>query len=146
MLLTVAAVTMQAATESPRIGVAQAVSKDQVCVAMPSGRLGEGAVVTLVQPTPRQKVITVTVERPVPSCEALEKALIAGPYFLARASLSSAAEPGTVWLAFPGRVSARFGRSDTVAVHLSEAHPDAHVRACASSEGLHLTVWSGRPP
>jgi hypothetical protein len=81
MFLSLAALTMQAAAQSPQIGIAEALSKDQACLAMPAGGLQNEAVVTLVQPDPPQRLITVTVERPVPSCEALEKAMIAGPYY-----------------------------------------------------------------
>ena len=51
----------------------------------------------------------------------------------------------TVWIAIAGKPDTREIRPGVVAVRLSAAQPDAQVRSCTSTEGLHLTVWAGAP-
>ncbi len=50
-----------------------------------------------------------------------------------------------VWIVFAGDLPT--GRTDAgeVTVHLDDARPEARLRTCTSSEGMHLTLWSGTP-
>ncbi len=107
---------------------------------MPGPPLAAGSAVTLIGASPPQSVRVVTVTG-MAACPVLEKAMISGPYYSVRPFDS---EP-TVWVAVPGKLSTRSIRPGVVAVRLSAAQPAAQVRTCTSTEGLHLTVWSGAP-
>ena len=123
----------------PRIGVA-ASKRGQVCVAMPGSPLVAGTIVTLIDPNQPQSVRVVSVDS-VAECPALTEQLIAGPHYSVRPFGS---DP-TVWIAIAGKPDTREIRPGVVAVRLSAAQPDAQVRSCTSTEGLHLTVWAGAP-
>jgi hypothetical protein len=123
----------------PRIGVAVA-SKGQVCLAMPGPPLAAGSAVTLIEPNRPQSVRVVTIEGAA-ACPALTASMIAEPHYSAR---PSSAEPGA-WVAIAGKPGTRAIRPGVVAVRLSAAQPDAQVRSCTSTEGLHVTVWTGAP-
>ena len=111
---------------------------------MPDPALAPGATVTLIQPAPQQSVFVATVSGLATSCERLERAMIPGPYYLARANQSTG-DAGTVWVAFSGRLGTRRAGSGSVAMRLSASYPNVQVRSCTSHEGLHLTVWAGTP-
>ena len=123
----------------PRIGVAASKS-GQVCVAMPGAPLVAGTIVTLINPNRPQSVKVVTIDG-VAECAALAGALISGPYYSVQPFDS---EPA-VWIAVPGKPASRRISPGVVAVMLSAAQIEAQFRACTSTEGLHLTVWSGDP-
>src|SRR5687768_11295085 len=126
------------------VGVA-ASHDGQICVAMPAPALTPGATLTLVQPTAPQSVLMATVVRPVSRCERLERGLIAGPYYLLQPVDSSASESVGLWVALSATLGTRRMASGEIVVQLSAAYPNAQVRSCTSSEGLHLTVWAGTP-
>jgi hypothetical protein len=145
MLFALAALAIQAASAAMPIGVAHVSAAGQMCVAMPSPPVAAGASITLVQPSPPQSAMVATIERSVASCVGLEQAMISGPYYVARAGNSSVAEPGTLWVAFAGAKEFRIDTSGDVVVRLDAGYPAARIRSCASSEGIHLTVWAGIP-
>jgi hypothetical protein len=123
----------------PRIGVAASKS-DQVCVAMPGSPLAPGTIVTLINPTRPQSVKVVTIDG-VAECAALAGALISGPYY----SVPPFDSEPTVWIAVPGQPATRRISPGVVAVMLSAQQIEAQFRVCTSTEGVHLTVWSGDP-
>ena len=138
----VALLAAQAPAVQPPIGVAE-VSDGQLCMAVPGVPLTEGSPVTLVRVDSPQRVIVVVVEREAPSCQGLERAMVPGPYYVATPSTARAWEDG-IWLAVAGRPATR-QQGQQVAIAVSVAYPNARVRSCASTEGLHLTVWAGQP-
>lgn len=123
----------------PRVGVAASKS-GQVCVAIPGPPLVAGSTVTLIEPNRPQSARVVTVDGPAP-CPGLAAAMIVEPHYSVRPFGS---DP-TVWIAIGGKPDTREIRPGVVAVRLSAAQPDAQVRSCTSTEGLHLTVWAGAP-
>ena len=50
-----------------------------------------------------------------------------------------------VWLAFLGRVPTSRTDEGDIAVGFTDGRPSAHVRACTSTEMIHLMVWAGAP-
>ena len=123
----------------PRFGVAASKS-GRVCVAMPGTPLGAGTIVTLIDPNRPQSVRVVAIDG-VAECPALAGALISEPHYSVRPFGS---DP-TAWIAIVGKPGTREIRPGVVAVKLSAAEPEAQVRLCTSTEGLHLTVWAGAP-
>jgi hypothetical protein len=145
-LLSVTAIlALQIAAAWAPIGVAATSRDGQICLAMPPPALTPGTTVTLIQPDPPQSVLAATIDRPVLACARLERAMISGPYYLAHPTNSTVSDSGTLWVAFSGRLGTRTVGSGAIVVQLSAAYPNAQVRSCTSSEGLHLTVWSGTP-
>ena len=146
MLVVVAAIlAMRTAPTVAPIGVAASSRDGQLCVAMPPPALSPGTIVTLIQPVPRQSVLVATIARSVPSCERLERAMIAGPYYLAQSANPTVADSGTVWVALSGRLRHTPAGTGAIVVKLGTPYPDAQVRSCTSHEGVHLTVWAGTP-
>lgn len=124
----------------PRIGVAATSKGGQVCVAIPGPPLVAGSAVTLIAPTRPQSSRVATIDG-VAVCPGLTGAMISEPHYSVRPFDS---EP-TFWIAVPGKAGTRRIRPGVVAVRLSAAQPEAQVRTCTSTEGQHLTVWSGDP-
>src|ERR1051325_5810085 len=85
-----------AATVQP--GVADVRRDGRLCVALPGSPLAAGSPVTLVQITPPQSAIVVTIAQPIDTCETLTRAGFAGPYYLATPPSAEAFETG-LWLA-----------------------------------------------
>jgi len=84
--------------------------------------------VKVVLPHGPQRVLSGTVtDRTVTSCGALASRQLAGPFWVLRLDPGSELHPGELGIASLGRPRA------------------AGFRSCASAEGVHLTVWSGRP-
>jgi hypothetical protein len=125
------------------VGVAAATEDGELCIAMPAAAVSAGDTVTMVQPDEKQAFLLTRIIRSTSECERLEKADIPGPYYLARPSRLP--ESRMPWVVFAGELPRRLLASGTVAVQISTVFPSAQVRACTSSEGLHLTVWAGTP-
>ena len=140
-----AALALQLAGAEPSIGVAAAAQDGRICVAMPAPALVPGTSVTLIRPEPPQSAFVAILERPVPACEPLERAMVPGPYYLVRRAAPAGHEAGSPWVALSGRLETRGVAADAIAFRLSPSRPSAQVRSCTSHEGVHLTVWAGSP-
>lgn len=125
------------------IGVAVAMEDGELCIAMPAGAVSVGDDVTMVQPDERQGFLLTRVDRSVTECDRLQRADVPGPYY--RTKPSRLPMSNMPWVVFAGDLQTRFLASGSVVVRLSTVFPNAQVRVCTSSEGLHLTVWSGTP-
>jgi hypothetical protein len=125
-----------------RVGVA-APGEDGYCLSLLGAALPIGSPVTLVSTTPSQHVVYGTVRSATPKCEGIVSSDIAGPYYFLTTEepIDAVAD---IWIVVPGRAQTRTA-AGRVRVVLSPRWPNAQVRSCASSEGLHLTVWSGTP-
>jgi hypothetical protein len=66
-----------------------------------------------------------------------------GPYYLLAPEAGDELPPG-LGVAVAGRPAVRTAGHE-VRLHLSDRIREARVRSCTSSEGLHLTLWSGVP-
>jgi hypothetical protein len=137
------AVTLFIQLESA-IGVGLVPGNGDPCISLPEPRLAAGSTVTLVHPDRPQSVLTAKIEESLTSCRGLEGALIAGPYYRL-GQFSNTPQPQSIWLVFKGNVTSRSTRNGDIALRLNATHPTLQVRSCTSSEGLHLTVWSGQP-
>src|SRR5690349_10870320 len=93
-----AVLALQIAAGGTPVGVAAATSDRAICVAMPAGAVQPGMALTLIQLNPRQSLLTAIVTRSSQSCEPLERAMIPGPYYLARRPSAEGPSPGTLWV------------------------------------------------
>ena len=139
-----ATLLIQVSAAGLSIGVGSVSGNGDACISMPAPRLEPGSVVTLVAVNHQQSAVTAVIEAAAASCARLEDALIPGPFYRL-AKFSPAAESGTLWVVFRGKLGSRSPSSGEVTVRLNGANPDAQVRSCTSREGLHLTVWAGQP-
>jgi hypothetical protein len=129
-----------AADASRRIGLAAGEFGE--CLAMPGGTVPDGTPVLLITPDVPQRTSHAVIVGPLAECPAMARRDIAGPYYRL-APESPSASPPALSVAILGKPESRSVNGE---IHVRlDAHPDARVRACASSEGLHLTVWSGAP-
>jgi hypothetical protein len=124
----------------PRAGVAL-MSDGHWVAAIEGPSLPVGTTLTLVTDGPPQQAHRATVLRSLAESPALAKHDTTGPYYELE---SSAAEQELfqVAIALVGRPTAtRVGSA--LSLRLNDQYPDVRVRTCASTEGLHLTLWSG---
>ena len=140
LLFTLVAAGQRAAGEAAiRIGIA-ADDSGQYCLALPGAALDAGAPVTVVTwpssiYSSSRHIRTVAVVRAGQRRTRLGRII-----FSPRSRFCTAARPAS----FPGRLAVRVvGRE--FRLRLSDRIREARVRSCTSSEGLHLTVWSGVP-
>ncbi len=168
-LAIVAVLILQAAAQS-EIGVGQW-RADRVCAVFPDSTLSPGAPVTLVDPdagdplyAAPEPVLRGVIESPATAdssrsivalhahepfdppataCDWLAMSLLEGSFYWL--GMDTPESQDGVWIAFAG--DRPTGRTDAgeVTVHLDDLRPDARARTCTSSEGVHLTVWSGTP-
>lgn len=145
MLIPVAAsVAIQVAAAAVQAGVGAATEDGRICVAMPAPPVA-GSTLTLIRPNGPQSPLFVVVDRGARQCEPLERAQVAGPYYLVEPPPAVPADAGRLWVAFPGRLGTRPIASGVIGIELSRVYPEVRIRSCSSHEGLHLTVWSGAP-
>ena len=137
------ALAAQIAAAAVQPGVADTLRDGRLCVAIPGPRLSPGAAVTLVQVHPPQSATVVRIALPIGMCDTLERATIAGRFYLVTPPANATLENGP-WIAIRGRLPVR-QRAGSVSIDLGTASHDAHVRSCTSTEGVHLTLWAGAP-
>ena len=125
----------------PRIGLSAGDSEH--CMAMPGAPPPNGSPVTLVTPNEPQEVYRAVVIRTVANCEVMTPHDMPGPYYRLAPEAGSARLPG-LSVAVLGKPSALVV-AGAVRLDLGNGRPEARVRSCTSSEGLHLTLWSGVP-
>ena len=128
-----------------QIGLVTLNSSGDVCLTVPTSNLAEGDRVQIVIPDKPQRVITATLQTRLSiSCtESSDFSQPVSSYSLTR--LSGKFETGTVGFAVVG-VNTRFRVSGGLAsADINNDGRREYFRSCASREGLHLTIWSGRP-
>jgi hypothetical protein len=132
-----------AASADLRVGVA-AIDGARHCLALVGDALETGAPVVLIAIDEPQRLYRAVVVRPLRECAILNSRDTPGPYYAIGPETASGPEPPNLAVAIVGHPDARVVGGQ-VWLRLSDAVPHAQVRRCASSEGLHLTVWSGTP-
>ena len=124
-----------------RIGLATGDSEH--CVAMPGAALPPGSPIALVTLNEPQEVHRAVVTRAVPDCEGMAPHDMRGPYYRLAPEAGGGRLPG-LSVAILGRPSVLVVAGE-VRLDLGNGRLEARVRSCTSSEGLHLTLWSGVP-
>jgi hypothetical protein len=112
-------------------------------VAMAGPALAPGAALTVVTPEDPQRVQRAVVVRRVPDSEELARHTVPGPYYEVTSDSSSSALPDLA-IAVLGRAAVeQIGTA--VALRLGTPPVTIRARSCTSSEGLHVTLWNGKP-
>jgi hypothetical protein len=140
MLLAVMLSVSVAPTPVVRAGVA--VTSSGRCVGAIDGpALPVGTKLTVVTEGPPQRAHSAMVKRPLAESEDLAKHAIAGPYYELECS-GAAPEARQIAVVVVGEPTVRqVGRA--VSLGVSRQNSDVRVRSCTSTEGVHLTLWSG---
>jgi len=142
LLLTLVSADQRAGGTETRVGIA-AGNSAQYCLALPGAPLGSGTPVAVVTLGERQRLHRLITVRTVSECPVMAEHDTPGPYYLLAPEAGDELPPG-LGVAVPGRPAVRTVGGE-VRLYLSERIREARVRSCTSSEGLHLTVWSGVP-
>jgi len=116
-----------------------------ICLTIANSNLPAGQTVSLVVLTPRQSVAQAKILRALPNgCQNPEPAADGQAFYelcLVKGTLPSVAPAiAVVNPAQPLRSSGNF-----VVADLDGDHRLEYFRQCTSSEGVHLTVWAGKP-
>lgn len=130
-------------TTDPQLRIGLAAGDSEHCLAMRGAALPAGSPITLVTPTGPQQVYRALVVRTVANCEVMTPHDMPGPYYRLAPEAGGARLPG-LSVAVLGRPGALVVAGE-VRLDLGNGRLEARVRSCTSSEGLHLTLWSGAP-
>jgi len=129
------------ADELPRAGVMVAAGKRGV-LALAGNALTSGTAVTLVTIDSPQEVSQGVITKPLAHSEIMAKHLAPGPYYEITPASGTTTLPDFA-VAILGRLKTE-RRGAAVAIRFGKS-AGIRVRGCTSSEGLHLTLWTGEP-
>ena len=125
------------------IGVA-ALTRGKVCLSIRNRGLPGGSRIRLIQTSPPQIVSDARVLRADESCPSIDPAGVDISRYEIRLAQQENLS-GLPAIALYG-VDASFGKADDLVVSdLDGDGKQEYFRSCASSEGIHFTVWSGKP-
>jgi hypothetical protein len=140
ILLALIAASEQA--ESPRAGI-MVTTADHGVLAMDGPTLAPGTIITLVTIDNPQQVSWAVIADRLKDSEMMARHDVPAPYYAVNAAPAANGLPGLA-VAIVGRFEAE-RRGSAVVLRAGRTMDQIRVRACASSEGLHLTLWSGAP-
>ena len=144
LLLTISPVAMAEKPPKQRFGVACIDGKvGYVALNDPVVHPGETLLLVRVSSGDSPKVVTAEIGKRLSSCKTLEKADLKGPYYSIRLP-DSIPDDFDVAIAVRESGSLKVKQGKYVSL-VSSNGSTLSFRHCASSEGLHLTVWSGLP-
>ena len=139
MLLAVMLPAIVAPTPVLRAGVA-VISPGRCVVGIGGPALPAGTKLTVVTEGPPQRAHSALVKRSLAESEDLAKHAIAGPYY--ELECPAAPQVRQVAVVIVGMSKGKLvGRA--VSLDFGVQYSDVRVRTCTSTEGVHLTVWSG---
>ncbi len=151
MLITCAC-CLAVSADSPRfetlVGVVDANSEGRLCLSISNPRLAGGAEVSVVMPERPQRVVKATVEAKAADSCSRNPDSNASYYWLKLAAGVRAVnlgEPMPPAIAVVGSAGAVKVRRGIASGDLNGNGRAEFFRICTSTEGNHLTVWTGRP-
>ena len=129
-----------------QIGVASVTSENQLCLGISNPNLHPGERLTLVNAGKRQSIIKAKVRQKTDKpCSAGDVGDEEVHYYLLEV-VSSQVEPGTLAVGITGTKAVFKVSRGIVSADLDSDGKSEYFRECASTEGIHLTVWSGGYP
>ncbi len=141
--LFIALLSAQAGPAPLRAGVVAVSPPDRHVLALAGAPLAPGSGVILVGIDSPQQVSYAAILKRLPASDTMTQHQVPGPFYELVSELDSQRLPDLAiaigGLATVGRVG------DRPVIHLASPRMDLRARSCASSEGLHLTLWSGTP-
>jgi hypothetical protein len=123
-----------------------AVSKsDKICLYISDDSLRPGTHLTLVLPSLPQSIVAAEVQQPADTaCARMDETNASGQRYEIR--LLGPALPPSMPVIAVSEFSGRFRmRGQYVTADLDRDGKPEYFRFCTTSEGVHLTVWTGRP-
>jgi hypothetical protein len=126
----------------PRAGV-MVTAEGHSVLALEGPTLSSGTLITLVTIDNPPKVSRAAVADRLTNSEIMAKHDVPGPYYSVAASPPSNPLPG-IAVAIVGRYEVE-QRGSAIELRANKTQNPIRVRECTSSEGLHLTLWSGEP-
>lgn len=112
------------------------------CATFARGDLPAGSEVTLILPDKPQRTVSAILGPEMPRCDMLAERIGIGTVY--QIEPRGDVEKGRPFIVIAGRPEVRQSGAE-ISVRLDGSSPAARVRSCTSSEGVHLTVWSGPP-
>jgi len=112
-------------------------------LAMAGPTLAAGAALTIVTPEEPQRAKRAVVVKRVTDSEELAKHTVPGPYYEVATDSGSSALPDFAVAVLGHAAVEQIGTA--VALRLGTPPVTIRARSCTSSEGLHVTLWSGKP-
>ena len=133
-----AAATLSDIDPDSRFGIAIQIAGRE-CLSIQNANLKPGGEVKLVFAVTPQSIADAVVAGPGGSCPNLE--VTPSTSYELRVT-GGKVEPDVEGIAVVGPATVA-GNDDTVTAHIDHGPQDLTFRSCTSSEGVHLTVWSG---
>ena len=141
-IILLALVTASGVATPPRAGVMVSSAGCGV-LAMDGPALDPGTKITLVTIDDPQKVSFAVIKDQITGSEIMAKHIVQAPYYEVTPSPASGVLPSLA-IAIVDRLEVE--QQGSIAILRAGKNSDTiRVRSCASSEGLHFTLWAGEP-
>ncbi|MEP6911268.1 MAG: hypothetical protein ABI923_00855 [bacterium] len=128
-----------------QLGVVDVRSQGELCLTIPNANLSEGSRIQIVSPYRPQSVVTAIVQRKLPNSCSRNPDTNPNDSFYSLKLVNERLEPEGVGIAIVGVRNGVRIANGLASVDLNGDGRREYFRVCTSHEGLHLTVWSGRP-
>ena len=129
-----------------RVGVVDAKDESKLCLIIPNASLGEGSLVNLITPSNQAHARATIKQKTTADCSSTDTPGDASFYLVELVETDKRfkirAQGPAIALISSGTVSGSNGKASA---DLDEDGQKEFFRVCTSNEGLHLTIWSGKP-
>lgn len=128
-----------------QVGVVDARSNDELCLTIPNGNIVEGSRVQIISPyKPQSAAVAIVLRKLSSSCSRNPDTGPGDSFYSLRLEKGRVA-PESVGIAVINVQNSVLTARGVASVDLNGDGRKEYFRVCTSQEGLHLTVWSGRP-
>lgn len=128
-----------------QVGIVEVSSSNGMCLTIPNAMLVEGNRVRIVSPYKPQALAVAIVQKKLPRSCSQKRETSPNDSFYALRVVSGRLELGAVGIAVIGaKVNFKVPNGSANADLDGDGRKE-YFRVCTSQEGLHLTIWSGRP-
>lgn len=128
-----------------QVGVVDARSDVELCLIIPNGNIVEGSRVQIISPYKPQSAEVAIVQRKLSSSCSRNPAPGPNDSFYSLRLTKGRVAPETVSIGVVNVQNSVLTAGGVASVDLNGDGRKEYFRVCTSQEGLHLTVWSGRP-
>ena len=128
-----------------QVGVVDARSQNELCLTIPNGNIAEGSRIHIVSLYTPQSVAVAIVQRKLSSSCSRNPDTSPNDSFYSLRLIRGRVELEGVGIAVVNAGNGIRIARGLASVDLNEDGRREYFRVCTSHEGLHLTVWSGRP-
>jgi hypothetical protein len=128
-----------------QVGVVDVSSSNDICLTIPNANLAEGNRVQIVSPYKPQALAVAIIQKKMSGSCSQNPDTSPNDFFYSLRVVSGRLEPGGVGIGVIGAKVDFKVANGSANVDLNGDGRKEYFRACTSQEGLHLTIWSGRP-